>query len=118
MYDPKTRGFMPPSYGIGMHVEVNDPDGKVVLSRVYSMEGKVSFTSNIAGEHVVCMYSNVTEQFSGSQLRIHLNIEAGEHDLADNMPQKDKLNDLQKKLFHLLQQVDQISSEQNYQRVM
>jgi p24 family protein alpha len=30
---------MPSSPGIGMHVEVKDPDDKVVLSRVYSSEG-------------------------------------------------------------------------------
>lgn len=31
---------MPSSPGIGMHVEVKDPDDKVVLSRVYSSEGE------------------------------------------------------------------------------
>lgn len=30
---------MPSSPGIGMHVEVKDPDDKIVLSRVYSSEG-------------------------------------------------------------------------------
>lgn len=30
---------MPSSPGIGMHVEVKDPDDKMVLSRVYSAEG-------------------------------------------------------------------------------
>ena len=34
LYEPKTGGFMPSSPGIGMHVEVKDPDDKVVLSRV------------------------------------------------------------------------------------
>lgn len=33
---------MPSSPGIGMHVEVKDPDDKMVLSRVYSAEGKKS----------------------------------------------------------------------------
>lgn len=35
---------MPSSPGVGMHVEVKDPDDKIVLSRVYSSEGK--FTLN------------------------------------------------------------------------
>ena len=30
---------MPSSPGVGMHVEVKDPDDKIVLSRVYSSEG-------------------------------------------------------------------------------
>lgn len=34
LYDPRSGGFMPSSPGIGMHVEVKDPDGKVLLSRV------------------------------------------------------------------------------------
>lgn len=34
LYDPRSGGFMPSSPGIGMHVEVKDPDDKVVLSRV------------------------------------------------------------------------------------
>lgn len=30
---------MPSSPGIGMHVQVKDPDDKTILSRVYSSEG-------------------------------------------------------------------------------
>ena len=37
LYDPRTGGFMPSSPGIGMHVEVKDPDDKVVLSRVRNL---------------------------------------------------------------------------------
>lgn len=70
LYDPRSGGFMPSSPGIGMHVEVRDPNDGVVLSRVYSSEGMISFTSTTPGEHVICMYSNSTSWFSGSQLRV------------------------------------------------
>lgn len=30
---------MPSTPGIGMHVEIKDPEDKVILSRVYSSEG-------------------------------------------------------------------------------
>lgn len=40
LYDPRSGGFMPSSPGIGMHVEIKDPDDKTILSRVYSSEGK------------------------------------------------------------------------------
>lgn len=108
---------MPSSPGIGMHVEVKDPDDKVVLSRVYSSEGRLSFTSHTHGEHVICLYSNSTKWFSGTQLRVHLDIQVGEHaiDYA-NVAQKEKLSDLQLRVRQLLDQVDQISKEQNYQR--
>lgn len=61
-----------------MHVEVKDPNYKVILSRVYSDEGKITFTSHTPGEHVICMYSNTTSWFSGSQLRVHLDIQVGD----------------------------------------
>lgn len=72
LYDPKSGGFMPSTPGIGMHVEVRDPNDRILLSRVYSSEGMISFTSTTPGEHVICMYSNSTSWFSGSQLRVCL----------------------------------------------
>lgn len=68
LYDPRSGGFMPSSPGIGMHVEVKDSDDKPILSRVYSSEGRISFTSHTPGEHVICLYSNSSAWFSGSQL--------------------------------------------------
>ena len=49
LYDPRTNGFAPSSPGIGMHVEVRDPDDKIILSKVYSTEGKWTFTSSSPG---------------------------------------------------------------------
>lgn len=118
LYDPRSGGFMPSSPGIGMHVEVRDPDDKVILSRVYSSEGRISFTSHVPGEHVICMYSNSTAWFSGSQLRVHLDIQVGEHAVDyGNVVQKEKLTELQLRIRQLLDQVEQITKEQNYQRV-
>lgn len=100
-----------------MHVEVRDSEEKVILSRVYSAEGRISFTSHTPGEHTICMYSNSTAWFSGSQLRVHLDIQVGEHaiDYA-NVAQKEKLTELQLRIRQLLDQVEQITKEQNYQR--
>lgn len=118
LYDPRTGGFMPSSSGIGMHVEVRDPDDKPILSRVYSAEGKISFTSHTPGEHVICMYSNSTAWFSGSQLRVHMDIQVGEHAVNyGEVVQKEKLSSLQLRVRQLLDQVEQITKEQNYQRV-
>ena len=58
-----------------MHVEIRDPEDKIILSQVYSSEGKFTFTSHMPGEHVICLYSNSTKWFSGSQLRVHLDIQ-------------------------------------------
>lgn len=108
---------MPSSPGIGMLAEVRDPDDKVILSRMYSSDGRIAFTSHTPGEHVICLYSNSTAWFSGSQLRVHLDIQVGEHaiDYA-NVAQKEKLTELQLRIRQLLDQVEQITKEQNYQR--
>ena len=109
---------MPSSPGIGMHVEVKDPEDKLILSRVYSSEGRISFTSHKSGEHVICMYSNSTAWFSGSQLRVHLDIQVGEHAINyGDVVQKEKLTDLQLRIRQLLEQVGEITKEQDYQRV-
>ncbi|EFP04946.1 hypothetical protein CRE_13796 [Caenorhabditis remanei] len=102
---------------VGMHVEVKDPEDKVILSKLYTAEGRFTFTSNTPGEHIICIYSNSTAWFNGAQLRIHLDIQAGDHaqDYAQ-IAQKDKLNELQLRIRQLLDQVDQITKEQNYQR--
>ena len=51
-----------------MHVEVKDPDDKTILSKVYTSQGRFSFTSHIPGEHVICLYSNSTAWFGGQKL--------------------------------------------------
>ncbi|CAB4070355.1 TMED4_9_11 [Lepeophtheirus salmonis] len=117
LYDPRTNGFAPSSPGIGMHVEIRDPDDKIILSKVYSSEGRWIFTSHAPGEHVICLYTNSTKWFSGTQLRVHLDIQVGDHaiDYA-GVAQKEKLSELQLRVRQLLDQVDQITKEQNYQR--
>ncbi|KAL2722738.1 transmembrane emp24 domain-containing protein eca [Vespula squamosa] len=117
LYDPRSDGFMQSSPGIGMHVEIRDPDDKPILSRVYSSEGRIAFTSHTPGEHVICLYSNSTAWFGGTQLRVHLDIQVGEQaiDYA-NVAQKEKLSELQLRIRQLIDQVEQITKEQNYQR--
>ncbi|XP_032348081.1 transmembrane emp24 domain-containing protein 11 isoform X2 [Camelus ferus] len=49
--------------------------------------------------------------------RIHLDIRVGEHDLDAAIAQaKDKVNEVSFKLEHLIEQIEQIIKEQNYQR--
>ncbi|VDP09965.1 unnamed protein product [Soboliphyme baturini] len=116
LLDQNTRQFVQHP-GIGMYVEITNPEEQVILSRLYTNEGKFTFTSNMPGEHVICLYSNSSRWFSGGQLRVHLDIQAGEHaqDYAQ-IAAKDKLNELQLRIRQLLDQVDQITKEQNYQR--
>lgn len=41
---------------------------KFYFVQVYSYEGKISFTSHIPGEHIICLYSNTTAWIGGTQL--------------------------------------------------
>ena len=114
----QTNEFLPPSQGIGMHVDVRDPNDKMVLSRTYSAQGQFTFISHIPGEHVICLYSNTSKWFGGAKLRVYLDIQVGEH--ANNYQEiasKDKLSELQLRMRQLNDQVQQIQKEQNYQRV-
>jgi len=50
--------------------------------------------------------------------RVHLDIQVGEHAVDYSQIQaKDKLSELQLRIRQLLDQVEQITKEQNYQRV-
>lgn len=117
LFDKDSNDYMPTSNGIGMHVEVKDPEQKVVMSKTYSSEGRFSFTTHAPGEHLICLYSNSTAWFGGGNLRVHLDIEVGEHAVDYNeLAGKEKLTELQLRVRQLLDQVEQISKEQNYQR--
>uniref|UniRef100_A0A3Q1EW42 Transmembrane p24 trafficking protein 9 n=1 Tax=Acanthochromis polyacanthus TaxID=80966 RepID=A0A3Q1EW42_9TELE len=112
--------YLPATQGLGMYVEVKDPDDKVILSRQYGSEGRFTFTSHTPGEHQICLHSNSSKfsLFAGGMLRVHLDIQVGEH--ANNYAEiaaKDKLTELQLRVRQLVEQVDQIQKEQNYQRV-
>uniref|UniRef100_A0AAQ4PPQ0 GOLD domain-containing protein n=1 Tax=Gasterosteus aculeatus aculeatus TaxID=481459 RepID=A0AAQ4PPQ0_GASAC len=111
LYDKQREEYMPATQGLGMFVEVKDPDDKVILSRQYGSEGRFTFTSHTPGEHQICLHSNSSKfaLFAGGMLRVHLDIQVGEH--ANNYAEiaaKDKLTELQLRVRQLV--------EQNYQR--
>jgi len=119
VFEPRLNDFvnMPTNSNLGVHVSVQDPDLRSVMSRTYAAEGRFTFTSHTAGEHIICLHSNSSAWFGGGQLRVHLDIQVGEH--ANDYQQiaaKDKLTELQLRVRQLLDQVEQITKEQNYQR--
>ncbi|XP_020645934.3 transmembrane emp24 domain-containing protein 9 [Pogona vitticeps] len=119
LFDKQREEYLPATPGLGMFVEVKDPDEKVILSRQYGSEGRFTFTSHTPGEHQICLHSNSTKfsLFAGGMLRVHLDIQVGEHanDYAE-IAAKDKLSELQLRVRQLLEQIEQIQKEQNYQR--
>ncbi|CAB1413381.1 unnamed protein product [Pleuronectes platessa] len=109
LYDKQREEYLPCHSGAG----------HVILSRQYGSEGRFTFTSHTPGEHQICLHSNSSKfsLFAGGLLRVHLDIQVGEH--ANNYAEiaaKDKLTELQLRVRQLVEQVDQIQKEQNYQR--
>lgn len=118
LHDPVTGGFMQAAPGLAMHVDIRDPDDKIILSKTYMAEGKVALTSHKPGEHVICIQSNSTKWFTGGQLRVHFDIRVGEHALDyRNIAETEKYTQLQLMVRQLQDQVEQINKEQNYQRI-
>uniref|UniRef100_A0A8C4G7Z4 GOLD domain-containing protein n=1 Tax=Denticeps clupeoides TaxID=299321 RepID=A0A8C4G7Z4_9TELE len=70
LWDKQTGSFLPATPGLGMHVEIKDPDTKVILSRQYGSDGRFTFTSHTPGEHQICLHSNSTKMalFAGGKL--------------------------------------------------
>nr|XP_006632142.1 PREDICTED: transmembrane emp24 domain-containing protein 9 [Lepisosteus oculatus] len=70
LYDKQREAYMPATQGLGMFVEVKDPDEKVILSRQYGSEGRFTFTSHTPGEHQICLHSNSSKfaLFAGGML--------------------------------------------------
>nr|XP_057907414.1 transmembrane emp24 domain-containing protein 4-like [Doryrhamphus excisus] len=119
LWDKPTNSFLQSAPSIGMHVEIKDTDSKVILSRQYGSDGRFIFTSDTPGEHNICLHSNATktEPFSGGKLRLHLDIQVGEHtNNYTNIAAVDNLTELQLRVRQLRDQVEQIQKEQNYQR--
>ncbi|CAF0920474.1 unnamed protein product [Rotaria sordida] len=115
--DENTNTYGATPYGIGMNVEIKDPDDKIVLSKLYTSEGRFTFTSHMPGEHLICLYSNSSAWFGRQKLRIHLDIDVGEHAIDyQEIGAREKLTELQLRIRQLLDQVQQIAKEQNYQR--
>lgn len=117
IFDRQQNRYVPSVSGLGMHVDVKDPDDKTVLSRTYATEGRFTFTSHMPGEHIICLVGNSTAWFGGGMLRVHLSVQVGEQaNDYQEIAAKDKLSELQLRVRQLLDQVDQISKEQTYQR--
>ena len=64
LYDDKTESFIAKD-GIGMHVEIKDPEKKPILSKYYTNEGQFVFTTHSPGEHYICLSPNSTRWFTG-----------------------------------------------------
>lgn len=119
-YDQNTNNYIDSPPAMGMHVEISDPEGGVILDKVYGAEGAFTFTTHSPGEQHICIGSNSTKWslFAGGKIRVYLNIQIGEATVNyKEIAEKEKMTELQLRVRQLIDQLDQIQKEQNYQRV-
>lgn len=106
------------SSDFGIHVDVIGPDHEVMLSRLYSLDGRISFISRLGGEHYICLQSNSTAWFSTLQLRVELSISYGQQAIDYQViAVKEKYTEVELRIRQLVDQIEDIVKEQNYQRV-
>ncbi|EFB18681.1 hypothetical protein PANDA_013804, partial [Ailuropoda melanoleuca] len=125
-WDIRRQDFLESAPGLGMFVTVTTYNDEVLLSKLYGPQGRFYFTSHSPGEHIICLESNSTRLVSCPKnasscllfvQRIHLEIRVGQRDLDAALAQaKDRVNEVSFKLEHLIEQIEQIVKEQNYQR--
>eukprot|EP00914_Ancora_sagittata_P023658 GHVO01046686.1.p1 GENE.GHVO01046686.1~~GHVO01046686.1.p1 ORF type:complete len:127 (+),score=7.28 GHVO01046686.1:2-382(+) len=117
MFDKMQQKYLPTTAGLGMHVEARDPDDKAIMSRTYASEGRFTFTSHTAGEHIICLHSNSTAWFGGGQLRVTFSLEVG-HDTDDyvEVVEREKLTQIDLKVRKLKDLTERIIAEQGFQR--
>ncbi|KAL5970313.1 Transmembrane emp24 domain-containing protein 4 [Taenia solium] len=100
----------------GVHVEIKDPEGNVVLSRMYSQEGRFVITSQTAGEYSICLSSSSSD-WTKSLLRVTLDIAVGDHAINfKEIASKEELNELELHIRQLLEQVATLAKDQDFQR--
>jgi len=116
-FNKRNKSFETTSNGMGMHVEVKDSMGKTILARTYSAEGRFTFTSHTSGQHSICLQSNSSAWLWGGELRVHLDLQKGtQAQDYKKIASAEQMTDLQLRIRILVDQVDQITKEQTYQR--
>lgn len=104
---------------LGLTVTVRDPNHEVLMSKRYGGHGKFTFTSHASGSHFLCMQTNSTRfsVFAAERLKVHLDIQMGKHPLDPNaVKAKDTVQTMEISLRHLIDQIQYISKQQNFQR--
>jgi len=108
-----------PSGQTGLKVTVTDPEGVQSLQRVLGLEGRFAFTSQLGGEHKICLTLNTPAGWFSEKmkLKLHLDIETGESATDyEDLAKSEHLSALEVEVRRLNDRIKDIRSEQNYQR--
>jgi hypothetical protein len=101
----------------GIRIAVSDPAGKVILSKMAADAGRFAFTSQVGGDHRICLVTNTTHWFAPNQkLKFHLKLDVGDSaiDYAA-VAKKEHLTALEVSVRKLNDRVKMLIAEQDYQ---
>ncbi|KAH8832593.1 emp24/gp25L/p24 family/GOLD-domain-containing protein [Flagelloscypha sp. PMI_526] len=101
---------------LGILVDIDEMDtGHQVTKTKGPFDGRFTFTSHVAGDHAICLSTNYTSWFSGTHIRLYLDILVG-HTRADSEHDRSHVSDVANAVRDLNQKLDDIRREQQYQR--
>ncbi|KAI8049584.1 emp24/gp25L/p24 family/GOLD-domain-containing protein [Syncephalis plumigaleata] len=105
------------NHNIGIQITVEENQSYKLVNQKGATNGRFVFTSAEAGDHTICLQTNVTGGwFSTNHVRLTLDMIVGQNG-ADPTERKDaKLSDLYWKVRELNNRIQDIKREQEYQR--
>eukprot|EP00922_Rhytidocystis_sp_ex-Travisia-forbesii_P057583 GHVS01085247.1.p1 GENE.GHVS01085247.1~~GHVS01085247.1.p1 ORF type:complete len:215 (+),score=28.63 GHVS01085247.1:226-870(+) len=110
----------PDNHGVACAIIFRDPHGHQVFKREVlhtSPKGKVTHLTTVAGDHRVCISCPASKWISTEQLKWTLSIELGDTDInLEQVAKKEEVGVVEGRLHKLLNLVDTISAENDYER--
>eukprot|EP01113_Clastostelium_recurvatum_P006620 TRINITY_DN1300_c0_g1_i1.p1 TRINITY_DN1300_c0_g1~~TRINITY_DN1300_c0_g1_i1.p1 ORF type:complete len:216 (+),score=35.38 TRINITY_DN1300_c0_g1_i1:143-790(+) len=103
---------------LGLTVRIIDPENNPISDRSYPSSGRFAFTTQIGGEHQVCVSTNSSRWFGPAvKARIYMDIESGvAANDYDAIAKAEHLTSLEISVRRLNDRVAAIRKEQAYQR--
>jgi len=116
-----TQAITPPGSAkpnVGIKVTVTDPEGNLFLQREMNPDGRFAFTSQLGGEHKICIQTNTSRWFGAKQkVKFHLDMEKGESATDyEEIAKQEHLSAIEVSVRKLIDRVKDIRAEQDYQR--
>jgi len=113
-YSSNTNSWVE-NHDLAIQITVNDNINRIVNQRGVA-SGRFSFTSNIAGVHVMCFQTNSTSWWGSEKIRLFLDIMIGEDGVNPTENKDSKINDMYWKIHDLNNKVMEVKREQQYQK--
>ncbi|KAI8871491.1 hypothetical protein GQ42DRAFT_161988 [Ramicandelaber brevisporus] len=101
---------------VGIQITVLEiPTNSLLVNTRGQHIGKFVFTALEAGQHQICLQGNSTHWFNPTTIKMSLEVAYGDAN-EQTKDHETKLGDMGMRVYELNRKVDEIKTEQNYQR--